>query len=592
MDDESALRAELRELARKKEQLDPSRRGGAGSRKSVFARLGGAQSNDSPRGGRERFRGGAARQVSLLKENAFDDNRRRQDGSGSGLGKRDRYGNGGAASAPKRQRLHSALARPKREVDPGRDHANAEEDEEEKEKKKRRVVAVYEQKDGKARSRRMFGALMGHLGKAKAQIEKDSDLFKRQDSKQHEAEAKEKVQSKQIEVQAKRDAVITRLERLIAKTEVELQEQTARLKLQHVQAVRKMTTLAQNLQTVSSPPIYYLPAKHTKETKDLVEASIEAKDMKVQAASRELEDKLRTLEAEAKSKLETYREQLEEAKQKAVEAPETTSKGDDLVDKDMEDNAVPRSPRKEKGAKVSGKDDEDMSESKDVDDANADGAEVKEDDKAESTKEGSHDEHDDRMDDKEENHRAESEPQATDDQTDNNSIEKDKGDSEKSAEKHKEEMADEEMSVEVPEDADAKAASPADDSAIDASNSQPTVDDGPENMKDTEESNNPAQGSTENDQASASPMNRTAEVDVASDSKQNPPSPQKEPHANADTESSAFQTPTKPTKSSLVPSSLKVTELREQLKKRGLDTKGLKSNLIKRLEEALEKDAS
>ena len=42
------------------------------------------------------------------------------------------------------------------------------------------------------------------------------------------------------------------------------------------------------------------------------------------------------------------------------------------------------------------------------------------------------------------------------------------------------------------------------------------------------------------------------------------------------------------TKPNVVPSKLKVAELRAHLKKLGLDTKGLKAVLVKRLEEALE----
>jgi len=39
--------------------------------------------------------------------------------------------------------------------------------------------------------------------------------------------------------------------------------------------------------------------------------------------------------------------------------------------------------------------------------------------------------------------------------------------------------------------------------------------------------------------------------------------------------------------SDITPAKLKVTELREELKKRGLDTKGNKAQLVKRLEQAL-----
>ncbi|POM72310.1 Hypothetical protein PHPALM_10992, partial [Phytophthora palmivora] len=187
--DERALRRELQELAKKREALDNSKRRGSGAtagnagRRSVFARLGGEPTRS----------GDAGRQVVQLKENNARGN------ASWRLGKRD-YEDNRQSSVVKRQRLHSAVARPEGHTEeraeatrsmevssPSANNARTQE-------RKQRAVAPYAQKDGIARSRRMFGALMGHLGKAKRQIEKDTDLFKRQDTKQHEAEQREKMQ--------------------------------------------------------------------------------------------------------------------------------------------------------------------------------------------------------------------------------------------------------------------------------------------------------------------------------------------------------------------------------------------------------------
>ncbi|KAF1781062.1 Pinin/SDK/MemA protein [Phytophthora cactorum] len=293
--DERALRRELQELAKKREVLDSS------SRRSVLARLGGETTRA----------GGAGRHVQLKENNSRGNASWR-------LGKRDNEDNR-QSSAVKRQRLHSAVARPEGSHDeeraeasrtstsatsPSVDNARAQE-------RKQRAVAPYAQKEGIARSRRMFGALMGHLGKAKRQIEKDTDLFKRQDTKQHEAEQREKMQSQNLENQARHEAEVARLQALIARTELDRSEQIARAKLEHLQLLRKSESQSKFLVTIASPPIYYLPSRHTKETKELVAASMEAHEAKMKASVQTHEEKLRKLEAEFATKLEKLREDLD-----------------------------------------------------------------------------------------------------------------------------------------------------------------------------------------------------------------------------------------------------------------------------------------
>lgn len=294
---------------------------GATGRGSVFARLGGKLNR-------------TGRQVVQLTERSS---------RGSRQGKRS-HEDAQASNAGKRQKLHSAVARPEgswnREVRadsdkdsatavaPSLSHAHAQE-------RKQRAVAPYAQKDGIARSRRMFGALMGHLGRAKQQIEKDTDLFKRQDTKQHEAEQREKAQSKNLEDQARQIAEIARLEALVTRTELDRSEQIARAKLEHLRMIRKSESQSKFLTTIASPPITYLPSRHTKETRELVAASMEAHEAKIKASERSHEENLRKLEAEFATKLKQLRDDL-----KAVKNDEVEEAGDGQSASEKEDDAM------------------------------------------------------------------------------------------------------------------------------------------------------------------------------------------------------------------------------------------------------------
>ncbi|KAI9917699.1 hypothetical protein PsorP6_013108 [Peronosclerospora sorghi] len=317
--DERALRRELQVLAKKRAELDKSksrRTGVAGKTTrgpiSVFARLGGTPNR-------------SGRHVVQLKENNTRGNPSWR------LGKRS-IQHSGQTNLVKKQKLHSAVARPEGSThpeerlesskslatatSPSSDSARIQE-------RKQRAVEPYIQKDGIARSRRMFGALMGHLGKAKRQIEKDTDLFKRQDTKQQEAEQREKEQSKNLEIQARQEAEIARVKALLARTELDRSEQVARAKLEHLQMIRKSESQSKFLVTIASPPINYLPAKHTKETKELVAASMEAHEAKIKASERSHEEKLRKLEAEFAVKVEKLSLELK-GLQKNSDEEETT----------------------------------------------------------------------------------------------------------------------------------------------------------------------------------------------------------------------------------------------------------------------------
>lgn len=427
--------------------------------------------------------------------------------------------------------------------------------------RKKRAVAPFAQKDTMARSRRMFGALMGHLGKAKAQIERDSDLFKRQDSKQHEAEMKEKIQSKTLEEKAKRDAAVQRLEKLIAKTEVDMPEQLARLKLEHLQKTRKNASLSGFLQTVASPPIFYLPVKHTKETEDLVAASKEAHKEKLQISTREHETRLRELEAEFTAKLEKLREELEEAKREEAEK----AKNKDIV------FSLPPALLEVKVAS-------DVGESVPVEDA---ALEEEEADSAEQVVAGDGEVAMDEVG--EESARTDESPEDNEEQDgDNmNAASNAMGDD---AAAHSSGETLPESTVQHSEESK-KTPPMREETAASAA-----AEDGDETQREEEDGSKSTDGETarhDSEQASAATSN-----DAAAD-KKNVGVKGSDDHTTYQEpklESSEPEAASVPEKQEIDVSALKVTELREELKKRGLETKGLKASLVARLEEAMTQD--
>lgn len=172
---------------------------------------------------------------------------------------------------------------------------------------------AYENDTVKARSRRMFGALMGHLGSAKSTLEKDATVAKQQ-SKQREATLKLEAERRSIreahslERRAAHGREVDRRDQVI--TSLRLTEQ----RLLHVTWSKSRALLANFIRTKATPSLCWLPKQHTELTETLLAQNAEsvAAELACRAALRD--ERARELEAD-----------LDDRKQKRKRAAEHTS---------------------------------------------------------------------------------------------------------------------------------------------------------------------------------------------------------------------------------------------------------------------------
>nr|CCA27394.1 conserved hypothetical protein [Albugo laibachii Nc14] len=351
MEHERALREELQQLARKRADLNTNKKddtkhdsngtkehaGEPSNRRSVLDRLGDRIDSEAHVSSRKRkewneypSRNQSERSPVDWKRNSF-----RANEFVKRFRKNERNG------TESHVKLRSKVTKPDA-GDPSNEPCH-EENEADIEEKKHRLLAPHTHKDGMVRNRRLFGSLMDHLGKAKKRIERDTPLFKKQDTKKLQVGEKEKTQSATIEKQARKDSLRLKYERWIARLELDNKEQQTRTKLEHLQKTRKIKHLAHFLPTVSSPSLYYLPRLHTKETEDLVEASLEACQEKIAAQERKVETNLQQIETEIKCNIEKYEKLL-----KAINDDTLPHENDPIANEDpLETNqkAQPQGPQ-------------------------------------------------------------------------------------------------------------------------------------------------------------------------------------------------------------------------------------------------------
>mmetsp|Transcript_16644 Transcript_16644/g.25032 ORF Transcript_16644/g.25032 Transcript_16644/m.25032 type:complete len:411 (+) Transcript_16644:16-1248(+) len=133
------------------------------------------------------------------------------------------------------------------------------------------------------RNRRLFGFLMGHLGKAKKNLEKlrTTKQARKKKSMEEKAEARMVEVRQEARSYAKQKAEEKRMEEIKARAEILKKQRKQHLLLLQLRLGEHEKQLSKFIRTVKNPPIYWLPSKHNKATEELLEVMQEQTDRRI-----------------------------------------------------------------------------------------------------------------------------------------------------------------------------------------------------------------------------------------------------------------------------------------------------------------------
>ena len=173
---------------------------------------------------------------------------------------------------------------------------------------------VYEDSAVKARSRRLFGGLLGHLGSAKKKLEADADVLAKRRSQQDFAASKAHRLKREALAAAKHACKEVKYKELAARDEILTNLRKTEAALLHADFAAKCDLLKAFLRTEAEPKIFWLPKRHTDATRAKLAATARGLDGDVAAKAEAYE----AFAAEHDKAFATRRERREKAAEHAT----------------------------------------------------------------------------------------------------------------------------------------------------------------------------------------------------------------------------------------------------------------------------------
>jgi len=257
-------------------------------------------------------------------------------------------------------------------------------DSDEEKPKRQKAEGTAEGKRPDPRSRNLFGKMLGHLHSAKTRLEKEKATKRSEATQAVQDRVEEKLQLSKLNIKEFRksqfEAQKKEEEIKASALEKEIEDKVQQLLQRDLESY--YSTMKNFIRTKAEPPIFYLPAVHTKETEHALEenrASIKHKiaSLRVQLPLLTQDDGEARARATAAAAAEACVEKAAEADQNEGEgaAEDKVEEGDkeEVADKDVDDKRSDQDDEKSDDDKDAARSDHKEDDKEDVRDGDEEG---------------------------------------------------------------------------------------------------------------------------------------------------------------------------------------------------------------------------